>query len=212
MDVTVNSGNEESFIPTRSTLLCKIRDWRDEKSWQDFYTLYRKMVLRIAQKSGLNNIAAEEVMQDTMVAVATSIDHYKYEPEHCSFKGWLLHLTRCRIADYYRKKQRRIPSVALDLLKNIDADKKIEELPALLPDSEWDVEWQKGLMEVALDNIRSKVNPRHFQAFDFYVIKNWPPAKVAQTLNISLAQIYLAKYRISARLKKEIQSLKEKWG
>ena len=210
LQIPTNSG--DSFIPTRSSLIGRIRDWQDEQSWRDFYAMYRKMVLRIALKSGLNEHAAEEVMQDTMVAVATSISQYEYKPEQCSFKGWLFHLTRCRISDYYRKKQRRIPSASLDLSYHADLSETNEGKSALLPDSEWEVEWQRGLMELALDRIRLKVNPRHFQAFDFYVVKNWDPGKVAKTLNINIAQVYLAKYRISACLKKEIQQLKEKWG
>jgi len=211
MDSTPKSNADESFIPTRTTLLHRIKDWQDEESWQVFYAMYRKMTLRIARKSGLDNHAAEEILQETMLAIATSIERFKYEPQTCSFKGWLLHMIRCRIADYYRKKECRIPSASWDLKpaqkENINAD----DQSVILPDKEWDKEWQQGLMDAALEKIRSKVSPRQFQIFDFYVIKEWPAKKVATTLNISMVQVYLAKYRVSNLLKKEILDLKEQW-
>jgi RNA polymerase sigma-70 factor (ECF subfamily) len=48
--------------------------------------------------------------------------------------------------------------------------------------------------------------------FDLYVIKQWPPAKVAQTLGVSIGQVYLAKYRLGALLKKEVRRLEASEG
>ena len=43
--------------------------------------------------------------------------------------------------------------------------------------------------------------------FDFYVVKQWPVAKVARTLGVSAGQVYLAKFRVGALIKKEIRRL-----
>jgi len=213
MDLTTKM-TEESFIPTRATLLNRIKNQQDKESWQAFYSMYRQMLLRIAQKSGLDPQAAEEVLQDTMLTVSQSINRYEYEPKTCSFKGWLLLITRCRIIDYCRKKQRRIPSACFEAACGNMADEsgQIDDANSILPDAEWDIEWQQGILDIAIERIRSKVSALQFQIFDFYVIKEWPAIKVAKTLDISLAQVYLAKYRVSAQLKKEIILLREQWG
>jgi RNA polymerase sigma-70 factor (ECF subfamily) len=44
--------------------------------------------------------------------------------------------------------------------------------------------------------------------FDLYVVKERPAPEVAQTLGVTVAQVYLAKHRISTLLKKELAQLK----
>ena len=38
-------------------------------------------------------------------------------------------------------------------------------------------------------------------------MKEWPAQKVAKELGVSIAQVYLAKHRISALMKKELKGL-----
>jgi hypothetical protein len=41
------------------------------------------------------------------------------------------------------------------------------------------------------------------------VIRQWPANKVAKTLEVSIAQVYLAKHRILALIKKEVRALEK---
>ena len=84
--------------------------------------------------------------------------------------------------------------------------------PTRIPDSAeaesvWENEWRTNLMKVALENVKCRVKEEHYQMFDFYVVKQWPVAKVARTLGVSTGQVYLAKFRVGALLKKEIRRL-----
>jgi RNA polymerase sigma-70 factor (ECF subfamily) len=45
--------------------------------------------------------------------------------------------------------------------------------------------------------------------FNFYVLKQWPVKEVAKTLGVSVAQVYLAKHRISTLVKKEVKRLQK---
>ena len=47
--------------------------------------------------------------------------------------------------------------------------------------------------------------------FDLYVVKQWPVGKVARTLGVNVGQVYLAKHRIAALIKKEVRILEERW-
>ena len=74
-------------------------------------------------------------------------------------------------------------------------------------ESVWENEWRVNLMKVALENVKRRVREEHYQMFDFYVVKQWPVARVARTLGVSAGQVYLAKFRLSALIKKEIRRL-----
>jgi RNA polymerase sigma-70 factor (ECF subfamily) len=63
------------------------------------------------------------------------------------------------------------------------------------------------LTDAALARVKQQVNPKQFQMFNFYVLKQWPVKEVAKTLGVTVAQVYLAKHRISALAKKEVNRL-----
>src|SRR5256712_5984717 len=94
----------EEFIPTRRSLLTRLKQWDDHESWRDFFNTYWKLVYGVALKSGLTETEAQEVVQETVIAVAKKMHAFKYDPAVGSFKSWLLHITRCRIADQLRRR------------------------------------------------------------------------------------------------------------
>jgi len=63
------------------------------------------------------------------------------------------------------------------------------------------------LLQAATERVKKKVSGKQYQIFDCYVLKQWPVQKVAKELRVSVAQVYLAKHRLSALLKKELGRL-----
>ena len=81
--------------------------------------------------------------------------------------------------------------------------------PAMNLDAVWEAEWQKNIFEAALANVKRQVSPRQYQIFDLYTLQKWPISKVAQTLGVSVGQVYLAKHRVSGLVKKEVKTLQQ---
>src|SRR5438067_2263105 len=95
-----------SLLATRRSLVDRLANWDDRKRWQEFFDTYWKLIYSAARKSGLTDTEAQEVVQETVITVAKNIDKLKYDPAIGSFKGWLLQITRWRIADQFRKRHR----------------------------------------------------------------------------------------------------------
>ena len=74
-------------------------------AWKDFFDTYRKLIYGVAIKAGLNDAEAQEVVQETIIAVAKQMEGFKYDLKIGSFKSWLLLQTRWRIADKMRKRR-----------------------------------------------------------------------------------------------------------
>src|SRR5258708_28438322 len=91
-------------IPTRHSLLDGLKNWGDQTSWQDFFDTYWRLIYNVAVKAGLTDTEAQEVVQETVIAVARKIPEFKADPAHGSFSAWLMHTTRWRIADQFRKR------------------------------------------------------------------------------------------------------------
>jgi RNA polymerase sigma factor (sigma-70 family) len=150
--------------------------------------------------------------------VARRLPEFTYDPKVCRFKTWLLNLTRWRIQDQLRKRQKADrPSLASDAanMSIQSADETattatIERVPdPAVPEfgAEWDAAWEKNLLGRALARVRGQIEERQFQVFDLNVAKGWTAAEIAQTLGISVARVYLTKHRVSALVKREVRRL-----
>jgi RNA polymerase sigma-70 factor (ECF subfamily) len=201
-----NSG----LIATRRSLVERLADWGDQRRWQEFFDTYWKLIHSAARKSGLTDAEAQEVVQETVITVAKNIDKLKYDPAIGSFKGWLLQITRWRIADQFRKREpgntKRPRSTDDRLTATIERvpDSQIVDL-----DEVWESSWKENLFEAAVARVKKKIEPKQFQIFDCYVRKEWPAQKVAERLGVNVGQVYLARYRVGALLKKEIKALEK---
>src|SRR5262245_3102033 len=196
------------MIPTRATLIQRLKNWQDQSSWQDFFDTYWKLIFSVARKSGLTEPEAQDVVQETMVSVARHMPTFQYDPAIGSFKAWLLNLTRCRIADQLRNRGPLVP------LRSAGEDpatpfalREVVDPASLTLDQIWDGEWERHLLDAAIARVKRRLDPQKFQIFDFYVNKEWPPEKVAQTFQISVDQVYLAKHRITEMIRTEVKRL-----
>ena len=57
-------------LPTRRTLLSRLRNLGDDASWRVFFDTYWRLIYNVARKAGLPDSDAQDVVQDTVIAVA----------------------------------------------------------------------------------------------------------------------------------------------
>ena len=198
----------DELIPTRASLLHRLKDWRDQASWQQFFDIYWRLIYGVARQAGLSDSEAQDVVQETMLSVAKHMPGFQYDAANGTFKTWLLNMARWRIIDQLRKR----PKVAAsEPTSSVGADTRTVERvidPAgNILDALWEAEWQKTLLEAAVATVKRRVEPQSYQLFDFYVNKQWPAAKVASTFDVAVDQVYLAKHRVTEMLKTEVARL-----
>jgi len=198
----------QELLPTRQSLLERLKRWDDQESWRDFFDTYSGLLYGTAVRSGLTDVEAQDVVQDTVIAVAKKMGSFTYNPAVDSFKGYLLYLTRKRIALEYRKRGRAGGTAHPE---TVEWTAKIEDVPdpgGVNLEAIWEEEWKRNLWDSALSRVKEQVALKQFQLFDLYVLKERPALEVAQALGVTVAQVYLAKHRVSALVKKELSQLK----
>lgn len=201
----------DDLLPTRRSLLSRLKNPEDHVSWGTFYDRYAPLIYGVAIKSGLTPVEADEALQETMIAVSKKMPGFKYDPEVGSFKGWLMTLTHWRIKDQLRKRLRESvhlrsgpPTTGTTMIERVP-DPEESDLEKL-----WDEEWQKHLVQQALGRVKRKVKPKQYQIFDLCAVKNWPLQRVAQSLGVNIGQVYLARHRVGILVKREIKDLESK--
>jgi RNA polymerase sigma factor (sigma-70 family) len=208
--------NPEESSPTRWSLVNRLKNWDDQESWKAFFSTYWKLIYSVAIKAGLTDAEAQEVVQETVVTVAKKMASFKADPALGSFKGWLLLITKRRIVDQLRKRpppgRFRENKERPDETARTATLNRIPDPESLQLDNRWEEEWQQNLVDAAIERVKPKVNPKQFKIFYLHVLKKFPVRQVAKTLNVNMAQVYLAKHRISKLIKKEFKYLETRMG
>jgi RNA polymerase sigma-70 factor (ECF subfamily) len=206
-----SSGDE--FLPTRNSLLSRLKNWDDQEGWRDFFDTYWKFLYCIAVKAGLSDSDARDVVQETVVAVAKGLREGRFKAaEGSSFKAWLQLIVQRRVSNHLRKRQLPLAThrPGGDDCSETDL---LERVPA--PESDfigevWEEEWAKNLADVAIERVKTRVSGKQFQMFDLYVLKNWPVQEVARSLHTNVAYVYVAKHRITTLIRLETQRLRKR--
>ena len=176
---------------TRKSLIARLENWEDQRTWDEFYRTYWRLIYSVALKAGLREDEAWDVVQETILSIAKQSRKNIYKP------------------DQFRKRKKDTA-----MLMNPDATDTLEHPIDKIPDEGknnfdqvWEREWQNNLLQAALERVKAKVSPKQFQIFDYYVLREWDAAKVRRQLGVTIAQVYLAKHRVGSALKKELQFL-----
>jgi len=204
------------FLPTRRSLLSRLKNWDDEDSWHDFFETYWRLIYDVARQAGFNDAEAQDVVQETIVSVAGQINEFRYDPNKGRFKNWLRLIARRRIADQLRKRYREAGLMPAKEGEDWNSD---QEALASMPDPAaaeldviWDREWQKRLILLAMERVKRRVRAEHYQIFELCTVQNWPAAKVAKALGVTVTMVYVTRHRIGAMLKKELKQLAKETG
>lgn len=203
-------ASADDSIATRATLLDRLKNREDQASWQEFFDTYWQLIYRVAKKAGLTDAEAQDIVQETVIAMANKLPGFIYDPKLCSFKTWMLRLTRWRIIDTVRK---RLPQNVTSADSNGTATSALDRIPdesSLKLDAVWDEEWERGLLAAALQRVKPLLKPDHYQIFDLYALRQLPVSQVAEIMGVSAARVYLIKHRVAGLLKQEIKALRAK--
>lgn len=201
----------QAYAKTRKSLIARLDNWEDQKTWDEFYQTYWRLIYSVAIKAGLRSEEAFDCVQETVLSIAKQSKKNLYDPEQGSFKTWLMNMTRWRINDQFRKRKKDTAMTGGDW----DDDRKtavidrIEDPKGDVLERLWDVEWKQGIADAALSRVKAQVSPKQYQIFDYYVVRQWDAGKVQKKLNVSMAQVYLAKNRVGSVLKKELAKLED---
>jgi RNA polymerase sigma-70 factor (ECF subfamily) len=210
-------------LPTRASLLERLKDLGDDASWSEFARTYHELIFSVARRAGLNETEAGEVVQDTLISVAKKMPGFTYDPAKDSFKGWQLTVTRWRVRDQFEKQKRGNPALTHrmgegarragegrapnDATSRTGTVERVPDPAGSVLAALWDEEWEKHLLQTALARIKRTVHPQQYEIYHLHVILGQPVREVTRALGVNAGQVYLARHRVGRSLRKEIEQL-----
>ena len=184
------------YPTTSKTLLDKIASG-DEISWDEFYLKYAPIVKALAKFKGLDANAADDVCQQVMLQFFKQSKTFKFDPNIAKFRTYFGRIVNAKIANYYRKRG----EVSSDEPEEIPVDSEEGNL--------FMNEWRKTVLKEAEQELKQRVSPETFQAYELYAVQNRPVKKVAEYLDCTENQVYQAKKRCFAMMREILLAMNE---
>jgi RNA polymerase sigma-70 factor (ECF subfamily) len=189
---------------TRPSLLVRIRDAGDREAWQQFVEVYAPLVYAFARRRGLQDADAADLTQDVLQAVAGASKRLAYDPRRGTFRSWLYTVARNKLHNFLVARRRHA---------HIDGDpasqELLDELPAPDPQEadQWEQEYERRLFDWAAEQVRGHFHEMTWQAFWRTAVEGQSAGETAAALGLSVGAVYIAKSRVLARLREQIQQL-----
>jgi RNA polymerase sigma factor (sigma-70 family) len=207
----------QSSLLTRPSLLFRLRDWGDNSSWDEFHRLYRRFIHGLATRAGLSHAEADEVVQEVLQNVAKRIGDYESRKNRGAFRRWLMNQTRWRITDKFRQRDRAAVAAEWRVPAGTEEDGVTDQLEKVADDENpldeyWELEWQKHVLDTAMERLARRVPAKHFQAFELYARQGWSVRRIAQELGINSATVYLISHRLTKQLRHEVENIRDYHG
>lgn len=181
-----------NYPPTQKTLLERVQNG-DEISWDEFYRRYTPIIRAAGKGAGFNDAECCDLVQAVMLKFFSSGATFVYREGKVKFRTWFARIIHSCIVDQVREAQKQ---------KNINAEFPDPPDPF---DEIFLEEWRKTALEEAKDELRSRVDEKTWQAFEMYGLQNRDAKQVALILGVTVNQLYVAKNRCTAMLKKIVK-------
>jgi RNA polymerase sigma factor (sigma-70 family) len=192
---------------TRASLLVRIRDGRDQEAWRQFVQMYAPVVYGFARKRGLQDADAADVMQNVLRSVAGAASRLNYDPARGTFRGWLYTVARNKIFNFLEADRHKLGRGSGDS----GARARLDALagPEWGLAESWDEEYERNLAALAMQRVQGEVQPATWQAFWLTAVEGRSARETGEAIGMTSGAVYVARSRVLARLKEEVQRLQE---
>ncbi len=179
---------------TSVSLLKSLSQGAESRRWTEFYEKYTPS-MRAFVMSRFPSLDPDDVLQETMLALAKCLAGYVYRPEDKGhFSSYLMGIVKHKAMDELSRRAHE-SSVRQKLAQNVD-DAVREQ------DEQMDVSFRKAALEVAISQLMSddSISPRTREVFRHVALMHEDPVAVADRFGITRNNVDQIKKRLVDRL------------
>ena len=193
---------------TRPSLILRVRDPNDADAWNQFATLYRPVILRLASRKGIQAADAEDLAQQVLLSVAGAIERWQPDQQRARFRTWLQTIVRNAILNAV---QRRSP----DQAAGGDSDSERFEIDQNTRTDDEETlrdEYRRELFQQAAQQIHAEFAKDTWDSFWKTAVQGIDIDSLSSQTGRTRGSIYASRSRIMKRLREAIEQLEQQYG
>ncbi len=188
---------------TRQSLLLRLGQ-RSNDAWAEFLQIYEKAIYEFCRKRGLQDADSRDVTQDVLAAVDKRVESWDDDANRGKFRGWIFKVARNMAVDKFVERSKKAAA---------SGDSQVARMLAEWPESGeeqstafW-MEYRRMLMHWAAEQVQPQVSETAWKSFWLTAIEGRKTDEVAAELSTTVGNVYTAKCRVFARIRKVITQL-----
>jgi RNA polymerase sigma-70 factor, ECF subfamily len=202
------SAGTITMADTRVSLLERVRNFRDGRSWDEFYAIYRPLIFGYLRGLGLKEHDANDLTQDVFCRLTGILPKFELDRGRGRFRTYLWKLTYSTLVDRARRRTVRDRAVEEWVRRFSEADesesRKLEEA--------WTIQHRKRILEVVLPRVRETTSPRAWACFEARLVHRRPAAEAAAKLGISANAVYVYASRVLQDVRRRCAEIEGELG
>lgn len=191
---------------TSLSLLNRLRQSADSESWDRLLKLYTPLISAWLYKYDVLNSDADDLAQEVLLAVSKDVSKFVHDGQPGAFRGWLKVILVNRLRKFWRERDRRPQARG-----GSSIDERLAQLedPASEMSQIWNREHDNYVLRQLLALVEPQFQPLTWKAFCRVALEGAKADAVAEELKISLNAVFIAKSRVTSRLRQESEGLIE---
>ena len=193
------------FPDTNLSLIARVQQLGNGSAWEEFLAIYRPAILQMARRRGLQDADAHDVLQQVLLSVSQSIERWTAGDNQPPFRAWLTTVARNAITKSLTRQPRDRGTGSTSVMKllhtrpNVDAEKEMDSTA------------RHELVFWTANQIRGEFSDATWSAFWQTAVEGHPAGEVAKRLGRSRGAIYVARFRVTTRLKEKVLEASRQW-
>lgn len=184
------------MLDTPATLLHRLCDQPAPGDWERFVSLFTPLLRRWAARFGVSDSDTEDLLQELFVLLIRELPKFRYDPAR-SFRAWLWTVFRhAALAWHKRQPQAR---TSLEQLAEFSSPDSISEAT--------EAEYRRYLLDRIMQIVETDFPAATWHIFRQVAIEGRPGVDVARDSGVTVNAVYLARSRVLARLRAELEGL-----
>ena len=192
----------KSHYNTRETLIAKIKNSHDQRSWEDFVRFYENYIHTVISRKGVKYDDVQDVSQKVLLVLWDKLPEFEYRPMECRFRTWMNNV----ILNVCRNYNRKVSSYSKKLYQAAEEGLSENDTPLIYDQMESD--WKKHVTGLALNNIRPDFEGKAIECFELFC-QGKSVDEVCETLELKRNSAFVLRKRVLEKLSTEIRRLDE---
>jgi RNA polymerase sigma-70 factor (ECF subfamily) len=187
-------------VDTSASLLERLRAGPDPAGWRRLVELYTPLIRGWLRRHLLQEADADDLTQHVLTIVVSKLPSFRHNGRPGAFRAWLRSITVNSLRAFWRSRPAPAPDGLDDVLDQLHD-------PASGLSKQWDREHDEHVVRCALREIEPEFKPTTWRAFLRLVMDEADAETVAAELGLSVNAVFIAKSRVLARLRRELDGL-----
>ncbi|VGO18039.1 RNA polymerase sigma factor [Pontiella sulfatireligans] len=190
---------------TRRTLIERVKNQHDDKSWEEFVRVYQDYIYAIIRRMGISEHDADDLLQQVLINLWNNLPKMDYD-DIKRFRSVLSTVTRHRVIDFMRKR-----GTDANRLERAGQDETLSYLSSITQsevDAIADREWEIHLTNLAVAKVEPLFSGQAVKAFRLS-LKGLSIEEISQELGLQENSVYRLRNRVKVRLIQEIAQLRK---